>query len=87
MRARWQVKGEVVEAVGIEPTSEKVQQSKTTCVSASNILADGSEAARGRQPSLIDLGLSPSGGGVQPSPLNDVPLAAGGPATRNAPLN
>ncbi len=59
----------VVEAVGIEPTSEKVQQSKTTCVSVSNVSAASLEAARNSQPSLIDLGLLPSGGEDQPSPL------------------
>lgn len=57
----------LVEAVGIEPTSEKVQQSKTTCVSASKVSADGLEAARSRQPSLVDLGLPPQAAGFSPA--------------------
>lgn len=73
----------MVEAVGIEPTSEKVQQSKTTCVAASVISAGGSEAARGRRPSLINLGLSPQTVGFSPARLNDIPLAASGPVTWN----
>lgn len=56
----------LVEAVGIEPTSEKVQRSKTTCVACSEVSTVSLERARRRRPSLIDLDLPPQTAGFSP---------------------